>query len=508
MIPEADWPHPVPELPRNCVPPHVLAAALAPLAGVPVTHSDGYLRGTTNPHPAATQPPAVPTDDAQVVMLATMIGESGWWQVDRPNADWPDGFEVWPDVNRRGDVHIVDDTYGPSLGLGQVRSVWSQYGTGRERDATRLREVDFNVAACRSILGYPNGMQAWSIFCNQVYRRFLPVARAAVKESAVSRLVIQSGHYGRTSGATGGPGEAKLAYRIAQAAKTLVDAVDGWTATIIPADADVDGTDPYRRYRGDAFIALHADASGSSSVRGSSVGYRSDPEARALAHAWHAEWRRRVGTNVGPARSDNYTSALSGYYGTRRAAAVGNTRACIVEHGFMTNPDERAYLESPEAVAHAAAAVCVAVTGKAPTVTTTTNGDPMLRIKHDDRGVDVAAMQRMIRTIDNTLLPRFGADGHWGDETSRDLGKVLHGSKARQAPERYRIDEMNEWAWELLLDRFAFTRAQAAIGRLVPRMIADAVEAADLGGTTFDRASLIAELDKRYVEHGETVEVS
>lgn len=179
-------------------------------------------------------------------------------------------------------------------------------------------------------------------------------------------LVIQSGHYGRTSGATGGPGERELMIRYARAAKDLVDQVPGWEAVIIPADADVEGDDdPYQRYRGDAFIALHADATGSSSARGGSVGYRNTP-GRELAHAWKDAWRAEVGDNIAPYRADNYTTNLSGYYGTRRAVAVGNTRCCIVEHGFMTNSTEREYLELESTVQKAARAVCKAVTGTIP----------------------------------------------------------------------------------------------------------------------------------------------
>ena len=44
------------------------------------------------------------------------------------------------------------------------------------------------------------------------------------------KLIIQSGHYGRTTGATGGPGERELMIRYARAAKALVD-VRSWPAT-------------------------------------------------------------------------------------------------------------------------------------------------------------------------------------------------------------------------------------------------------------------------------------
>ena len=201
----------------------------------------------------------------------------------------------------------------------------------------------------------------------------------------MSTAILQAGHYGRTSGATGAFADGRHVERdlmilVARAARDLIDAVPGWSATIIPADADVSGSDPYRRYRGDAFVALHGDASGSARAAGGSVGYRTS-DGRALAEAWKAAYRNEVGAHIGAWRGDNYTTGLSGYYGHRRAVAVGNTRAAVVEHGFLTNPAERRYLESAAGVAAAARACCVAVTGRLPNTNTNDEQDEPMDAK-------------------------------------------------------------------------------------------------------------------------------
>lgn len=215
-------------------------------------------------------------------------------------------------------------------------------------------------------------------------------------------LVIQAGHYGRTTGATGGPGERELMIRIARAAKTLVDDVDGWTARVIPAD----GGD----YRGDAFIALHGDASNDRDAVGASVGFRTSDGDR-LAQAWKSAYRSEVGDRIGPFRGDNYTAALAGYYGTRHAANAGNTRAAIVEHGFLTNPDERRWLESDEGIAAAARTIRTAVTGDAPP--TPPGHATELPVARGDTGPLVTSVQQSLAGLGYEL----DVDGDYGPAT-------------------------------------------------------------------------------------------
>jgi hypothetical protein len=167
----------------------------------------------------------------------------------------------------------------------------------------------------------------------------------------MSTLVIQRGHVARTKGASGGPGEQAMARRNAAEIVAIARDLGGITPKVIDAD------EPNARYAGDVYVALHGDASGSSKASGASVGYRNDA-GRRLGQRWKtlykaAGWPRGF-------RADNYTTNLSRYYGTGHAISAGNPRAIIVEHGFLTNPEERRFIESDAGVKAAAVAVLVA----------------------------------------------------------------------------------------------------------------------------------------------------
>lgn len=150
-------------------------------------------------------------------------------------------------------------------------------------------------------------------------------------------VVVQRGHVGRKTGATGAPGEQQFAIEAAERARHHVTRI-GHRVRIVDADP------PSSAYTGDAFVAIHYDSSTASSARGASVGYQT-PEGKAFASAW----KRHYAANgwSGGFRPDNYTAALAGYYGVRKAVAQGNRRAIIVEAGFHSNPEDRALLASP-----------------------------------------------------------------------------------------------------------------------------------------------------------------
>jgi hypothetical protein len=156
----------------------------------------------------------------------------------------------------------------------------------------------------------------------------------------MSILVIQMGHAGRTSGATGAPGEQAYTQRVGAACARLLNR-SGWTVRLIVADP------PAAQYRGDAFVAIHADGSTNPAVRGASVGYQ-NPEGGALAAAWKAAYPRRGFS--GPWHPDNYTANLKGYYGVAAARAQDTKRACIIECGTITNAEDRALMD-PDRVA-------------------------------------------------------------------------------------------------------------------------------------------------------------
>lgn len=95
-----------------------------------------------------------------VIMTAIAGGESGW----NPDAV--------------GDVGLQDATWGPSVGLWQIRSIKAQNGSGGVRDASRLKDPAFNARSAYAIY-QSQGLRAWSVYTNGAYRRFLDQAQGA-----------------------------------------------------------------------------------------------------------------------------------------------------------------------------------------------------------------------------------------------------------------------------------------------------------------------------------------
>ncbi|HEV2781362.1 MAG TPA: N-acetylmuramoyl-L-alanine amidase [Actinophytocola sp.] len=160
-------------------------------------------------------------------------------------------------------------------------------------------------------------------------------------------LVVQMGHCFRRTGATGTRGEQAFATAAADSCVNFLNGRGGWSVRKILAD------DPRILYRGDAFVAVHCDGSTNPSARGASVGYRTS-EGREFGQAWKRAYAARGWPGFRP---DNYTAALSGYYGTGTAVAQGNRRAVIVECGFLTNPEDRLLLSGPDGPARVALAI-------------------------------------------------------------------------------------------------------------------------------------------------------
>ncbi len=77
--------------------------------------------------------------------------------------------------NATGDVSLQNATWGPSLGLWQIRSLKAKSGSGDVRDATKLKDPAFNAKAMASI---SNGGKNWGPWTTWPLRAaaFMPVA--------------------------------------------------------------------------------------------------------------------------------------------------------------------------------------------------------------------------------------------------------------------------------------------------------------------------------------------
>lgn len=169
----------------------------------------------------------------------------------------------------------------------------------------------------------------------------------------MTTVVVQRGHVPRTSGATGAPGEQQFAIDTAAKLKPILVGM-GLNVRVIDADESAS------QYRGDFFVAIHYDSSGSSSANGASVGYQNSAGAR-FARAWKAAYRAEGWTRA--FREDNYSPNLAGYYGVRNAIAAGNSFAIITESGFHSNSDDDA-LMTPIRTARSIARAIAEMTGK------------------------------------------------------------------------------------------------------------------------------------------------
>jgi len=215
-------------------------------------------------------------------------------------------------------------------------------------------------------------------------------------------LVLQRGHVPHTTGSTGTPGEQQLATEVAAHA---VDLADRYKLRVRVIDADV----PLDAYRGDRFVALHADGAGNTTARGAHYGYRTGDGQR-FGAAWQ-DAHRAAGW-PGVFRAPNGTANLASYYGTRHAVAVGNRHAIIVELGFLTNPGDRAWLvANPGRCAHAVLAAAAGTPVQLSTGGQVAAGDPPIvggtpdlehpetvmaqlsTVTRDDTGADVRRAQ-------------------------------------------------------------------------------------------------------------------
>lgn len=78
-----------------------------------------------------------------------------------------------------GDTNLTTATWGPSVGLMQIRSLKADSGTGKSRDATKLTDPLFNMKAAYAISAGGTSWGAWSTFTNGTYKKYLASAQGA-----------------------------------------------------------------------------------------------------------------------------------------------------------------------------------------------------------------------------------------------------------------------------------------------------------------------------------------
>lgn len=151
------------------------------------------------------------------------------------------------------------------------------------------------------------------------------------------RIVVQAGHAPpREPGhekETGTTREIELTTGIANRLVKMLDDDGRFDGIWQPGDLQ-DGI------KCDAALFLHGDGAASPAATGFSFGYPTYAVNRQLAELIEDEFVRLPGHP--PHHADNYTGGLRHYYGYSRVNTPGPE--VLVEHGFLTNPAERAWL--------------------------------------------------------------------------------------------------------------------------------------------------------------------
>jgi N-acetylmuramoyl-L-alanine amidase len=153
----------------------------------------------------------------------------------------------------------------------------------------------------------------------------------------MKRILVQAGHQRPLQpgheAQTGAPGEAELVAKIQHRLVSLLNGDPDFHA--VPSPGRIDDS-----VRVDGAIFLHADGAANTAARGYSLGFPMFDVNRRLAHLIADEIEKISGHP--PRRPDNNTIDMAHYYGFSHVQTPGPE--VLVEHGFVTNPTERAWL--------------------------------------------------------------------------------------------------------------------------------------------------------------------
>jgi LysM repeat protein len=93
-----------------------------------------------------------------------------------------------------GDVSLQNATFGPSIGLFQIRSLRSEKGTGGVRDELANVDPATNARHAHVVFSQSGSFRPWSTFTNGAFKRFLDRARAALGGSPAAVIPASGVH--------------------------------------------------------------------------------------------------------------------------------------------------------------------------------------------------------------------------------------------------------------------------------------------------------------------------
>lgn len=115
--------------------------------------------------------------NAQVYALARATGLTHEQAITATAITNPESSRI---TDRVGDMGLTDAKWGPSIGLWQIRSLKVDTGTGRDRDATRLKDPVFNARAMFQESQHGTNWSPWTAYNDGEYMKYLPTVRAEV----------------------------------------------------------------------------------------------------------------------------------------------------------------------------------------------------------------------------------------------------------------------------------------------------------------------------------------
>jgi hypothetical protein len=115
------------------------------------------------------------------------------------------GAESGYRTDAMGDTTLENATWGPSVGLWQIRSEKAQYGTGQARDASKLTDPAFNARSMAQISGAGKNFGPWTTYRNGAFQKYMGSSASAANNDYGPLGGLAGGLAG---GLIGGVGEA------------------------------------------------------------------------------------------------------------------------------------------------------------------------------------------------------------------------------------------------------------------------------------------------------------
>jgi Lysozyme like domain len=143
--------------------------------------------------------------------IARHAASAGWSGNDLETAVAVALAESGGDSGLLGDVHLRNDTWGPSVGLWQIRSINEGHGNQfdqQHRNETANLDPATNAANAHAIYEQAGGWRPWTVHRTGAYRDFLDRARRAVEANRQQQAPTtpSAPAAGQQSGQSGGNG--------------------------------------------------------------------------------------------------------------------------------------------------------------------------------------------------------------------------------------------------------------------------------------------------------------